>query len=374
MCNFGTLLKYEYKKILKRKITWITFGVLLLASVAVALSSGLTASVSEGTFFENVARAREDGKKITGRRIDESLLKEYSDSRERLPDGVEYFLYLLVGGKDVSEITEKELYESREAMLQQEWSNKQLTEGEKGYLIKQEEQTDTPIVYKYCEGLKKVLAIVYVIGIMQVMFAAICVPIIVADEHSNKMDQLNLSSRLGRRTLLMAKIAAGITLMAAVTVLFLLAAAIPTLYIYGADGFTTQIQLIYPQFSLPLTVGQVLLRMIALSLLIAVLQAVAAMFLAERLHSSVGAMAVMIGVLILTLLIGMPEEHRVISQLWNLIPSNITGIWAFLDSRLVPAFGRYFTQWQAASGIYVILIILGSIGTCRAYHKYQISG
>lgn len=172
----------------------------------------------------------------------------------------------------------------------------------------------------------------------------------------------------------MAKIAAGITLMAVVTVLFLLAAAIPTLYIYGADGFTTQIQLIYPQFSLPLTVGQVLLRMIALSLLIAVLQAVAAMFLAERFHSNVGAMAVMIGTLILTLLISIPEEHRVISQLWNLIPNNITGIWAFLDSRLVPAFGRYFTQWQAASGIYLILIILGSMGTYRAYHKYQISG
>lgn len=373
MCNFGTLLKYEYKKIAKRKLVWITFTVLMLASVAMALSAGLSTSVSEGTFWEKVKQEHKDGTALSGRNIDDALLARYGSSEERIPNGIAYFLAILQEDKDIGAITETELYEARTARIRQEWKNNYLTQGEETYLTGQEAKVQVPVVYQYCEGLKKVFSSVYVIGIMQVMFAAVCIPIIMSDEHSTRMDQLNLSSRLGKSPLMAAKLTAGITVTAAVTVLLLAAVAIPLFYIYGMEGFTAQIQLVYPQCPYPFTLGQVLVCMIGLSLLIAVLQAVAALFLTERLRSGVGAMAVMMGVLLLTLLIGMPEQHRILAQIWNCIPSNITSGRAFLDCRLVPAFGTYFMQWQAAAGAYVVLIILGCWGTYRTYHKYQIS-
>lgn len=374
MCNFGTLLNYEYKKILSRKIVWITFAVLLFACIVMSLSSVLNSSLTEGTVYERVLADRKSAEAIAGRAIDESLLLEYRSSGERVPNGLEYFFRILQEGKEIGEITEKGLYETRAAMIENEWQEKYLTEGEKEYLSLQEEKVAIPVVYQYCEGLKKVMALIYVVVIMQTLFAAICLPIIFSDEHSHKTDQLNLCCSLGTKTLFAAKITAGSTLMAAVTALLLAAETIPTLWLYGAGGFRTQIQLIYPKCSLPLTVGESLLIMAGLSMILAVLQAVAAMVLAEGLRSGVGAMAVMIGILLLTFFLNIPDKFRVPAEIWNCIPNNITSVWAFFDSRLVPVFGSYAAQWQAASVVYLLLILLGCVCGYRVYRRYQISG
>lgn len=89
--------------------------------------------------------------------------------------------------------------------------------------------------------------------------------------------------------------------------------------------------------------------------------------------SGMGTMAVMTGILLLSLTLNIPEQFRMAVQLWNSIPSNILAVWKLLDCRLVSLFGRYFTQMQVLPIVYVILVFLLAAGGWRGYKRYQIT-
>lgn len=150
-----------------------------------------------------------------------------------------------------------------------------------------------------------------------------------------------------------------------------LACAVPVLILYGFHGLNTQIQMIYPMCSYPLTIGKVLGIQLFILLTAAVLESAFAMFCAEKMKSSTGTIAIMVGILLLSLVVNIPDQFRVVSQLWLCIPSNALAIWNLLDCRLVYLFGKYFTQMQLLPVIYGILAALLVVGGYRGYKKYQ---
>ena len=86
--------------------------------------------------------------------------------------------------------------------------------------------------------------------------------------------------------------------------------------------------------------------------------------------SGMGTMAVMTGILQLSLTLNIPEQFRIAVQLWNSIPSNILAVWNLLDCRLVSLFGRYFTQMQVLP---IVMAFLLAAGGWRGYKRYQIT-
>ena len=95
---------------------------------------------------------------------------------------------------------------------------------------------------------------------------------------------------------------------------------VPVFVIYGTDGFQAQLQLFQPNDVWLLTAGELLLILIGLSLVTALFHSAAAMVLGERLKSNMTPMAVMVGFLLFSLLFNIPEQYRILSQIWDYVP------------------------------------------------------
>lgn len=374
MYNLKTLLKYEYKKVFKRRIVWITLGILMVVCVFMSLSSLLSSSYSNGSAYSKNMEDKENGLDMSGKKIDNELLQSIENTGSKMPNGLYSFMYVLFDNStDIENLTEKKVYTARRELLLREQKDNYLTDGEIQYMDEQEEQVSKPLTYQYCEGFKKMIAMFYTLGMMQTLYIAICIPGIFADEHNHKMDQLNLSCSQGKKTLFLAKTIVGITLALGATIILALSAAIPNFYIYGMSGFSAQIQLIYPKCSWALTVGQTFLILSALSVVIAILHATIAMILTEKLRNGMAAMAIMVGFMLLTSAFSIPAQYSLLSKIWNCVPNNITAIWGVLDSRMFHLFGTYFTQWQVTLVGYVIISAVAIMDGYRTYHRYQVT-
>ena len=78
MKNFRTLVRYELKKILDRKMTWIAFGLVFLTMVASAvIEVTVTRDIKgvQATQYEAEQQDKENQKPIMGRIVDDALLK-----------------------------------------------------------------------------------------------------------------------------------------------------------------------------------------------------------------------------------------------------------------------------------------------------------
>lgn len=371
MSDFKRILGYEYLKLFRRKIIWITLGIMILLSAFVIGISDIGLDSDGQSIIQHIHENRQRELEIAGKAVDDDLLEEYKD--KEYPDGLNYFLSCILPFDQIQSknITEDNVYGERQKTLRRDMEEYKLKEGEKEYWENQENQIKTPFTYEYTAGERKLSAGFYTMVIMQIIFVAVAVPSIFAEEHFRKVNHINFCCKYGKKSLYAAKITAGVTLSLGGTICLVLACAIPVLILYGFHGLTTQIQMIYPMCSYSLTTGQVLGIQLLILLTAAVLESAFAMFCAEKLKSSTGTMAVMVGILLLSMAVNIPDQFRMASQLWLCIPSNALAIWNLLDCRLIPLFGKYFTQMQLLPVIYGILAVLLAAGGYRGYKRYQ---
>ena len=416
MNNFGTMYVFELKKIFKRKIVWITLAVMVLISIFMGVAETLSINtyVTEGdeteiSGYEAIKREKENDLTIIGKKIDDALLSEVKDaykgiyyttySEERVAvtgnisseESVEdakkrvkeqerlrkIYLYVRrITGDDnaIHVIDEDGLYEERMKNIQEEMTAQELTEGERAYWQEREEAITKPFTYGYAAGWELVLGELYSLNSMQLLVIAICLSTLFSEEHVRKTDQLILCSRYGKQKLYFAKLLAGITFALCSAFVLFLCSLVPTLLTYGTDGFDVALQIYAPMACWDITMGQAVLLMLLVYLAAAVLNSVISMFLSEALRNSVAVMGLMTGGMFLTLVIMIPTKYRVISQIYELLPTTIMGLWKFSDYRLINIFGGYFTNLQFAPILYVICsMVLIFVGT-KLYRNYQVSG
>ena len=234
---------------------------------------------------------------IAGKPVDDALFEEYKN--KEYPHGLEVFfvLYITLRSDTVKNITEDNVYGERQKTLRRDMEEYKLKEGEKEYWENQENQIKTPFTYEYTAGERKPSAGFYTMVIMQIIFVAVAVPSIFAEEHFRKVNHINFAANMERKACTQLKSQQGVTLSLGGTICLALACAIPVLILYGFYGLNTQIQMIYPTCSHSLTIGQVLAIQLLILLTAAVLESAFAMFCAEKLKSSTGTMAVMVGIL-----------------------------------------------------------------------------
>lgn len=371
MSDFKRILGYEYLKLFRRKIIWITLGIMILLSAFVICISDIGLNSDGQNIIQYIHENRQKELEITGKPVDDVLFEEYKD--KEYPHGLKYFLSCLLPSDQIQtkNITEDNVYGERKKMLNRYMEKYKLREGEREYWENQESRIKVPFTYEDTAGERKLSTAFYTMAVMQIIFVAVAVPAIFAEEHFRKVNHINFCCKYGKKTLYAAKITAGVTLSLGGTICLVLACVIPVLILYGFYGLNTQIQMIYPACSHSLTIGQVLAIQLLILLTAAVLESAFAMFCAEKLKSSTGTMAVMVGILLLSMAVNIPDQFRMASQLWLCIPSNALAIWNLLDCRLIPLFGKYFTQMQLLPIIYVALAALLAVGGYRGYRRYQ---
>lgn len=403
MNNFGVMYRYECKKILNRKIVWISF----VLCVAVIIFSQVLQMVGgyyvEGKLIDSNYNLYKNNKcydeALSGREINQSLIEETIAAYRKIPETTdrhyiaseEYWKYarpyssifnFIRATTDMltSEViyswqpSEEDLYAKRQIWLVSSWEDSQLSEGEKDFWKEREAQIKTPYVFQAYEGYSRIISSFQTLGFFELLFIAICLSGIFSDEHTRKTDQLILSSPLGKTKLYLAKISAGISFAAISTIIIFTITSVIILCIYGAEGYNAIFQFIYAGNSDPITCGQAVIIACGNMVITVVIVSIFVMVLSEILHSNIAALAVSTVLLILPMFFSVPARYRVLSQIWDWYPWGYLAPWNVFGNYTISIFGHYLTPWQAVPMIYFVLCVIIALIGKPIYERFQVSG
>lgn len=395
------LFMYELKKLVIRRIVLVSMVLsilLILITVGAALLGSYYVNGERiGSNYQMFQMDKVYQKALTGRPVDGVLLQEMQEAYGKVPlDEEKYsqteeyekyarpysaiFNYVrqttgLSGTEIINWTADTE--DLRTKRLERQalgWESFQLTETEKAYWRALEEKLENPVIFQYAEGYSVLLSSLYTIGLLSLFVVTICLAGVFPEEHLRRMDQLILSSRWGRGEICWAKFLAGMLFAFLMTLVFVLFTFGAVFLLYGGEGFDAAFQLLYPNSSCPISVGQAVIIGYGMVLFAGVFMGALVMLLSEVLHSSVGTLAITIGIILLLMFFTMPDEYRLLAQLWSYIPSDFVACWSIFSERTVVMLGRVFLAWQVVPVLYSVLGLGFAFMTKKVFVKYQVRG
>ena len=140
----------------------------------------------------------------------------------------------------------------------------------------------------------------------------------------------------------------------------------------GTDGFHAALQLAFPLSSLNISVGGSVLVLLVNLIVISMVYGSLIMLLSAILKSNVAVMAIPVGIMILTMMVDIPYQFRLASQVYDLLPTNILNKTELWDDRLICIWGKYFTNFQIAPFLYVVFAVLLVIIGMVIYQRHQV--
>lgn len=379
-----TLYKFELRKIINRKILWITGGILLMALLLWGLASAVLpqsreySTVSLSGLEMNRAE-REAAEQIAGRKIEQKLLDEMQPAYEEF----------IVDGDYKKALPYLDIYNFIGTVLETNASAEILncdsdtfyamlnTKLEANALAGREENIsyNEQLFYQgYFDGWRQMASMMKVLACMEIMFIAICLSTVFTVEHTRKTDQIILCSRFGKKRLYFAKLMAGLTVGIAFTLILSLLMFGIIAFLYGFDGYNTILQFVLMR-PFNLTLGQAVMILIGLSFAGAILVSVFTMALSELTKNSVGTIGIIAGILILTMFImEMPANLKILSEIWYMLPSNLVSLNGAFRYSMFLLGERAMPSYQIAPIVYFAMAIIFSIIGKIVYNRYQISG
>ena len=395
MKKIAPLFIYEFKKICYRKIVWVIGSVILLLCAFLSISDLVSTSVyyevngKEVSGYEMMKINRQNARDLSGKLIDDTLLQEMNKSYtkagttdnssqnvETSSDGnqmvvlsgdteddvgndiqpytpIYSFVQQIMGdSKDMLNSSANDIYAERENTISENRADQMLNEKEMDYWKRKDTQIKTPFTYAYSEGWSNMWEYAYPLNYMLLLMLAICLSNIFSIEYVRKTDAIIMCSRYGKTQLYYAKIFAGIVFGIIVAILFFGVTLLSSIIVYGADGFNTALQIAFPTATRNMSIGNAVCMLFLLFVLISVLYSV--------------------GIMFLTMLIDIPYQFRIASQIYDLLPTNLLVKWELWDDRLVSILEKCFTNFEIAPFVYVIVILLFLFLGKRKYQKYQI--
>lgn len=372
MNNFGTLYRYELKKLLKRKLTWI---IVLVIAAFMAYTARPTANSGGANFsltdragntmskYISVAEQRElisEGKqRINGQVMDEQFFQNVRETSngnglyivEELLDLDSYFYlvdssyhdpYTMIAqqaGLDPAETSAEDFYRSRQETIERQYGGR--TDGEIDYWQDMEVQVKKPFVYRYISGYQDILADVFGLSNVIPLVGAVCLCGVFSEEKRTRADALIFSSKQGRFPQYLAKVLAGVTVILAAMLLVIGADAVTILLTQGWDGFDAALQLENLNSSLPISIGQATLTMLGLLLLYGLLCGGVTMLFSAVTQNTVAALSAPVLLMICQawLRLDVQAAEYLPNQLFNTIPS-------LRNMNLVNVFGCYLNNLQ----------------------------
>ena len=173
MSDFKRILGYEYLKLFRRKIIWITLGIMILLSAFVICISDIGLNSDGQNIIQYIHENRQKELEIAGKPVDDALFEEYKD--KEYPHGLKYFLSCLLPSDQIQtkNITEDNVYGERKKMLNRDMEEYKLWEGEREYWENQESRIKVPFTYEDTAGERKLIAAFYTMAVMQIIFVAV---------------------------------------------------------------------------------------------------------------------------------------------------------------------------------------------------------
>lgn len=414
---FGTLYRYELKKILTRPyvllLLVLMLGVTIFLNVKPLLAQEEVAYAEEdGTLvFDTVSRyeaiqlERRFSKEDAGCLLDNEAALEmrelnlsYQESatvptfillnRFLVQDaiGVTSLNALWDGTDQMADLTYKAIAYTQE----EEYQNQRLTQEEIDYWKEERAEIDTPYTLGYAKGYSGILRLAYWLNLMVLPFVFVCLCGSFSDDHVYKTWPILTSSKHGRKSLALARLAAGESLAGgAILLLFAVTAAIQ-FFVHGAQGANIPIQLLelesvllgYPDVRLcdssrAMTAGQGVLVTIGMSLLIILFAGALAMLLSKLFRRAIPALALPLGLLLGSLFLESPLFYfygpdRIYTQIWSYVPIHRMSPEFLLDERLVSLGGIQLDCITVSAWLYGLLAILCLVWCFWLYRRHVV--
>lgn len=399
MTNFWRLVWFELKKLVSRRIVRISVFCLLLVTVCTVAGSNLAACFDEDAKaeFQDMAKDREYRQALDGRLIDQELLEEVAEAYAKVPEVEKYSLtkeyqtyarpysaafQMVRGMLGIStsamrawEPKEQEFYLLWDKVLVKQWTADNLTEGEQEYFKNLRAEITEPIQFHSIDESYYMLQKgINTFGVLGIFVMLVCLTGVFPEEHVRKTDQLLLGCKNGKQVLYRAKIVAGILFAAAVSVVCTGVSFCLAFAIYGTEGFDAPFYLSKATYVYPITMGEAIILCYIIFIVACVFTAVVVMMLSEVLHSSLAVLAITFFIAFIGQFFSVPTQYRVVSQLWDYLPSRFVMTYQVFENQTVPLFGQYFMAWQAVPVLYLLLgAFFVWIGK-QVYLRYQVSG
>lgn len=409
---FGTLYRYELKKILTRPYILL----LLLAMVGVTIFLNVKPLLAQ----EEVAYAEEDGtlvfdtvsryeaiqlerrfsKEDAGCLLDNEaalemreLNRSYQESatvptfillnRFLVQDGIAitYFNPLWDGTDQMADLTYKAIAYTQE----EEYQNQRLTQKEIDYWETERAGITTPYTLDYAKGYSGILSMAQWLNLMVLPFVFVCLCGSFSDDHVYKTWPILTSSKHGRKSLVLARLVAGETLAGgALLLLFAVTAAIQ-FFVHGAQGAGVPIQLLEVENLRPgfgetrlcassrvMTAGQGVLVTVGVSLLILLFAGALAMLLSKLFRRAIPALALPLGLMLLSIMFDPSYYSRIQVQIWSYFPTRRISEEFLLDERLVSLGGIQLDCIAVSAWLYGLLAILCLVWCFWLYRRHVV--
>ena len=384
MNNFGTIYKYELKKIVCKKL-FIILAILMFALTVFTPFSNLIGNyIEDGTPIEsNLSYYKETQagiKAISGRKIDIDLMRETMEAYKKVPTVPDYtktdeykkyarpyneVFAILRGPMEMKfeefqkwEPDEEEYYKKRTESIEQLWSEIGLTDGEKQFFRDKDKEIEKPLTYYYHDAYDILLSDYQTIGIMVLVMIAIVLSGLFPGERAMKTDQLILSNKLGKKTTFLAKMSAGITVGLGTSVILTLSLFAVVLGYFGTEGYDLMMTVFFRDYTYPVTVGTGCIICYAILQVVALLWSIFVMAISEFIKNGMATLATTMLIVIVGGMISVPDQFRVIGQIWDWLPTSYLAFWNVFDERTLPMFGKYFLSWQVLPVLYLFATVI----------------
>lgn len=382
------LYRFELKKILAQKLLWVLAAAILLGLAVFGVATEVRPTNSGLPMGEVIALQREGSQELAGQTVDQAfldrLLPLFTDPEENTEAQLKYndffnWLTLILGTahrQEILQTDEARLYEALWHQLAPDPQAAGLTQEEIAHWTEQAQaRLAQPLVYQgYHEGWQTAAHGMEVMVFLEILFLAVVLAPLFPQEHLRRTDQLILSCRFGRDKAYAAKLLAGVTVGVGFTALLLLAYLGMLGLVDGLEGANVP-ALFTHLFPADLTIGEMVGILFLAALAAAVLVSVAVMLLAELTRNAIAAMAVALGILLLTTMIyAVPENLRGLATLWYLIPSNFLCLRGAFRYPLLTLGEAAFPTWQVTPVVWLLLALVIALAGRWVYNRYQVSG
>ena len=409
---FGTLYRYELKKILTRPyvllLLVLMLGVTIFLNVKPLLAQEEVAYAEEdGTLvFDTVSRyeaiqlERRFSKEDAGCLLDNEaalemreLNRSYQESatvptfillnRFLVQDGIAitYFNPLWDGTDQMADLTYKAIAYTQE----EEYQNQRLTQEEIDYWKEERAEIDTPYTLGYAKGYSGILRLAYWLNLMVLPFVFVCLCGSFSDDHVYKTWPILTSSKHGRKSLALARLVAGETLAGGTLLLLFAVTAAIQFFVHGAQGAGVPIQLLKVENLRPgfgetrlcassrvMTAGQGVLVTVGVSLIILMFAGALAMLLSKLFRRAIPALALPLGLILLSIMFDPSYYSRIQVQIWSYFPTRRISEEFLLDERLVSLGGIQLESITVSFCLYGLLALLAMALCFWLYHIHTV--
>lgn len=416
MNSFWDLVKFEYKKIFKRKSTIIVLSlvaIIIIIGTIANYNGNIWHSATEGEREIIHSKAGIADEKIIKEAIEQNSIMAANDENYMINEfgkfahGDAYCKYTMpyenivnmintIYEADVSNISVTEIFETINVNLKKPidsltaddaskfynlykkqtinlLNSRNLSLAEKEKHLQMLSSVKKPFYNDYFGGYAVFAIMLNGLGMVILTAIAICVAPIFSNEYQTRADQIILSSKYGKNKIILAKIFTGITFAIltslATSILFLTA----LFCLHGITGYNVSLQFLNYFTTYPLTMLQAVLISILVFVLICMAFAMFIMILSSLFKSTFGVIIISFLMIFVPACIYVPYKYRFLYQLVQLLPTKAISFPSIFSEYLFDLFGAVLTP-ATFYCIFSILLTIILIPFCyRGFKNHQVA-